>query len=357
MAEQSSRQRFGRVYHKAAQPRKAAARAFGESADWSDHDSPEALYTNRPIHLLQCLRPGQWVKNLLLLAAPFFAFFDRNQTVFADTVKGQALCIAEGLGAAILAFCLVSSAGYILNDIADRKQDAANPLKKTRPIAARQVSIPAAAVVLTLCLAGGLSLAWHLATHWATAWIKVSPFWLFPALCGGYAALQLVYTFGTRRFLNLGAMTVAVGFVLRAVAGAAFCDVRISPWLLLCVFLVALFVALCKRRAACFSKAAVQLSAADARILDIEIGLTASVTAACYALYTLNPITVGNFGTERLIYTVPFVLLGLFRHLYLTYGDHRGSGAVPERVFTRDLGMLAIVLAWVGACLLVFTLV
>ena len=330
----------GRVYHRSAKPRKSAARAFGESADWSDHEGCEALYTNRPLQLLRCLRPGQWVKNLLLLAAPFFAFFDRAQAAFADAVRQHPLCVAEALGLGVVAFALVAAAGYVANDLTDRRADAAHPLKKERPIAARQVSIAAAIVLLLLCLCGGLALAGWLGWR--------SGRWAFPALCVAYALLQPFYTFLARRLEGVGPMTVAVGFVLRAAAGAALAGVRVSPWLLLCVFLVALFVALCKRRAAHFLKNLPQPPAADARILDLEIGLVASATVACYALYTLATETIANFGTDRLVYTVPLVMLGIFRHLRLTYGE-RKAGA-PERVFTRDPFMLAVLALWGIAC-------
>ncbi len=330
----------GRVYHRSAKPRKSAARAFGESADWSDHEGCEALYTNRPLNLLRCLRPGQWAKNLVLLAAPFFAFFDRAQTGFAEAVRQHPLCVAEMLGLGVAAFVLVSAAGYVANDLADRRADAAHPLRKGRPIAARQVSVTAAAVLLALCLGGGLALAGWLGLRTGR--------WAFPALVAAYTLLQPFYTFLARRLEGLGPMTVAIGFVLRAAAGAALAGVRLSPWLLLCVFLVALFVALCKRRGAHFLKSLPQPTAADARILDLEIGLVAAATVACYALYTLATETLANFGTDRLVYTVPLVMLGLFRHLRLTYGERKGDA--PERVFTRDPAMLAILALWVIAC-------
>lgn len=338
----------GRVYHRSAKPRKSAARAFGESADWSDHEGCEALYTNRPLHLLRCLRPGQWAKNLILLAAPFFAFFDRGQMVdvggvkapFEALVRQHPLCVAEMLGLGIVAFILISAAGYVVNDLADRRADAAHPLKKERPIAARQVSVGAASVLLVLCLFGGLALA---------GWMGLlTGRWGFPAFVLAYAALQPLYTFLARRLEGVGPMVVAAGFVLRAAAGAALAAVRLSPWLLLCVFLVALFVALCKRRSAHFLKNLPPPTAADSRILDLEIGLVASATIACYALYTLATETIANFGTDRLVYTVPLVMLGIFRHLRLTYGERKGGA--PEHVFTRDPGMLAILALWVIAC-------
>lgn len=325
----------GRVYHRAAQPRKRASRTFGESADWSDHEGCEALYTNRPANLLRCLRPGQWPKNLILLAAPFFACFDKGQRI-ADPVRAQ-----EDLGLALVAFVLLSAYAYVLNDLADAKADARNPLKRLRPIAARQVSFGAAIPLGALCLAGGLAAAWY---HGWRAGGGHALLWL--AL--GYALLQPAYTFAARRVVELGAAAVALGFALRAAAGAVAVGVRLSPWLLVCAFLLTFFVALCKRRAAHFVKGLPQPTAAESRILDLEIGVAAAATAACYALYTLATETIANFGTDRLVWTVPLVLLGLFRFLRLTYGE-RGGGA-PDAALLRDWPTLGILALWVAAC-------
>lgn len=332
MAENRNGQ--GRVYHRSAKPRKSASRTFGESADWSDHEGCEALYTNRLVDLLKCLRPGQWAKNLLLLAAPFFAFFDHTARPW-DWVHLQ-----ETLGMAVVAFVLLSGAAYVLNDLADAKADARNPLRKTRPIAARKVSVPAAILLVGLCLGGAAAATWQvsrLTNQCAFLWIAVA-----------YALLQPFYTFVARRMGEVAAVVVAVGFVLRAAAGAAAAEVSLSFWLLLCVFLGALLVALCKRRSVHFLKGMPQPSAADGRILDLEIGLVASATVSCYALYTCAAETVAKFGTRALLFTLPLVILGVFRFLRLTYGDH--ATGTPETAILRDPGMVSILVLWVTAC-------
>lgn len=328
------KQQGGRVYHRAAHPRKRASRTFGESADWSDHEGCEALYANRPGDLLRCLRPGQWAKNLILLAAPFFAWFDRTQTL------PDPIALQERLGLALVAFVLLSAYAYVLNDLADAKADARNPLKQGRPIAARQVSLGAAIPLGALCLLGGLAAAWFHGARFGGHGL------LWAALA--YALLQPAYTFAARRVVELGAAAVALGFALRAAAGAVAVGVRLSPWLLLCAFLLTFLVALCKRRAAHFVKGLPQPTAAEARILDLEVAVSAAATAACYALYTLATETIANFGTDRLVWTLPLVLLGLFRLLRLTYGE-RGGGA-PEAALLRDWPMLALIALWVGAC-------
>lgn len=328
----------GRIYHRAARPRKGASRTFGESADWSDHQGCEALYTNRLIDLVSCFRPGQWVKNLLLLAAPFFAFFDRSQS-FATRVREVPIETAETFALAILTFILLSASAYVLNDLCDCRADAKNPLRKHRPIAARKVSFAAIIPPALIAFSGGGALAWYLGTRIG---------WAFPALCAVYVLLQPVYTLWGRRSLEAGALLLAVGFVLRAMAGAVTGGVRLSPWLLLCVFLVSLFVVLCKRRCINFMKSMPQPSMAESRVLDLEIAITAAATVSCYALYTLATETIANFRTDQLVWTVLPVVAGIFRYLRLTYGDRRAGN--PEQALTRDPVMALILLVWIGAC-------
>lgn len=328
----------GRIYHRAARPRKGASRTFGESADWSDHHGCEALYTNRLTDLVSCFRPGQWVKNLLLLAAPFFAFFDCTQP-FAERLLQAPWETVRLFALAIAAFILLSSSAYVLNDLCDCKADAKNPIRKHRPIAARKVSFAAVIPLAGVVFIGGSVLAWYLGTQVG---------WTFSALCALYVLLQPIYTLWGRRSLETGALLLAVGFVLRAMAGAVTGGVRLSPWLLLCVFLVSLFVVLCKRRCVTFVKSMPQPSMADSRILDLEIAITAAATVACYALYTLATETIANFRTDQLVWTVVPVVAGIFRYLRLTYGDHRTGN--PELALTRDPVMALIVLGWLAAC-------
>ncbi len=335
----------GRIYHRSARPRKSAARTFGESADWSDHQGCEALYTNRLADLIRCLRPSQWVKNLLLLAAPFFAFFDRSQP-FVQQVKANPVAIQELLGLSVVAFILISAAAYVINDLYDLQQDSKHPLKQHRPIVARKVSAGAAIPLALVCLSGGLGLA---------AWLGLSRGVMgFLWVCVAYSVLQLVYTFVARRVADLGAVLLATGFLLRAVAGAVVAGVTLSSWLILCVFFGALFVALCKRRSTFFMKGQPLPTSNEPRILDFQIVICAAVTLACYALYTLAESTITHFGTEHLIYTLPFVLLGLFRYLRLTYQEQRAG--VPEMLFLRDPVLILTGLAWMIACGIILTL-
>ncbi len=357
MAEHS--RQYGRVYHRAAKPRKGVARTFGEAADYSDHQGCEALYTNKPLDLLKCLRPGQWVKNLLLLAAPFFAYF-KACSDYADCVNKAPWASLGLLGLGIVAFILLSSATYIFNDLVDAKSDAKHPLKKTRPIAARKVSLVAALSLLAVTLAGGLGLAWGLGGT-ADVWLLDGGCWCeestYEAIttahsffwCAiAYLGLQLLYTLVVHKVKDFGEALVALGFLVRALAGGCLAGVPCEPHFLLCVFVGALFVVLCKRRSEHFIRNAPQPTAADARVLDIEISVTAASLIMVY-LFCLRMHDLGCYD----IYTLPWVVLGIFRYLRLTYADQHRA-ATPEVAFFRDPAMMICLLGWLATYLFVY---
>ncbi len=355
MAE--SPRNYGRVYHRTAKPRKGAARAFGESADFSDHQGCEALYTNKPLDLLKCLRPGQWVKNLLLLAAPFFAYIESSNS-FTYRVKEYPWAELATLGFGVLVFIFLSGATYILNDLIDAKRDAKHPTKKTRPIAARKVSLAAVVSMMLVLLAGGLWMAWNLGGT-CELWVNsygceceahegcdsVTLWHAFFWCAVLYVLLQPIYTFGARRIKDVGEIVLALGFVLRAFAGCVLANVLCTKIFLCCVFVAALFVVLCKRRSAHFIRSAPQPTAADARVLDIEIGIVASLTIATYAIYLFT----GDCASG-LTYTLPWVFLGIFRYLRLTYSDQKAS--TPEVALFCDPIMVICVLGWFVTCIL-----
>ena len=281
--------------------------------------------------LVASLRPGQWARNALLLAP----------LVFAHRL-GDRASVARAL-LAVVAFCLLASAVYLGNDLADRDRDRAHPVKRDRPVAAGLLS-PGWAAGASLTLgAAGLLLAWGLGAAffgWGAA----------------YLALQALYSGLLKDVAVLDVFAVAAGFVLRVVAGAAAIDVPVSNWLYLCTLLLALFLALEKRRAELVLLGAEAgrhrgiLAAYTVGLLDQLSGIAAAAAVLAYSLYTLAPDTVQKFGSDRLKYTVPFVLFGIFRYLWLS---HRGGeGGEPERILFRDrptqlslLGWLAVV-AW-----------
>lgn len=290
------------------------------------------------IDLVRALRPSQWTKNAVVLAAFFFALGDHNQTV-------TGMSLARALAAAAI-FCVISSAIYIFNDIRDVEADRVHPAKRFRPIAAGRVPIPLAGFMsVGLLLGGGI------------AAIRLSlP---FAVIVGCYVLLQAAYTLLLKRVALLDTFVIALGFVLRAAAGGIALNVFISPWLLLCAFLLALFLALCKRR---HEKITLDTDAEAHRpsleqynrhLLDQLIAAVSAAAIVCYSIYTLWPDTIDKFGTPLLSLTIPFVMFGIFRYLDLVY-RHDGGGR-PEKLLLSDVPLL-VDLALYGLCVLaIFT--
>jgi 4-hydroxybenzoate polyprenyltransferase len=232
----------------------------------------------------------------------------------------------------------LSSAIYLINDVHDLDGDRQHPVKKLRPIAARQISVPVA-------LGGALLLA-TIGLTWALS--LGTPFFL-TALA--YFVLMVLYTFVLRDLVILDTFTIAAGFVLRAIAGVVVIAVQLSPWLVICTILLSLFIALGKRRheLVTLGNGAHRriLDEYNPQLLDQMISAVAGSTVMAYALYTLWPETIAKFGTHNLVYTVPFVLYGIFRYLYLIY--HKEKGGRPEELLITDLPLLLGILLWIGA--------
>jgi 4-hydroxybenzoate polyprenyltransferase len=280
---------------------------------------------------LRELRPRQWTKNLAVFAPLLFAR--------AVTVPGA----VWHASLAFLAFCALASGLYVVNDWVDRAQDRLHPDKKFRPIAAGEVGGIGAAVLVVVCwLLGGV-----------LAGLAGPEVWQ-PALA--YVVVELAYSFWLKRFVVVDVLVIATGFVLRVVGGAAAINVPVSNWLFLCALLLALFLALGKRRAELVSLEASQahghrLTLADYSVplLDQMLTLVAGTCVVAYALYTVAPDTVEKVGSDRMKFTVPFVVYGILRYIYLLH--RRGAGGAPERVLLQDkptLLNLALYLATVG---------
>lgn len=282
--------------------------------------------------LLRLLRVKQWTKNAVVFAAFVFALGDRQQNLAAWELWKVAL--------AALAFSLVSSAVYVFNDLKDAPQDRLHPIKKNRPIASGAVGPGLAWGAAALLLAAGLGGAGRLGAE-------------LLAVLGAYLALQVVYTLGLKRLALVDVIVIALGFVLRALAGAVVIHVKISPWLLICAMMLALFLGLCKRRHEKVNLAGLGTRAAldgyDERLLDLLIAMTAAAALVCYSIYTLWPETVAKFGTPWLGATIPFVVFGLFRYMDLVYRQDQGDR--PEHILLTDVPLLADV-ALYGAAVL-----
>jgi len=271
---------------------------------------------------LRLLRIKQWTKNAVVFAAFVFALGDRNQDLSAWEL--WKVCLAA------LAFSLVSSAVYILNDLRDAPQDRLHPVKKNRPIAAGAVARAPALGAAAVLLAAGLGGAGRLGTD-------------LLAVIGGYLVLQGFYTLWLKRIALVDVIVIALGFVLRALAGAVVIHVVISPWLLVCALVLALFLGLCKRRHEKLNLAGQGTRAAldgyDGRLLDQLIAVTAAAALVCYSIYTLWPETVDKFGTPWLAATIPFVVFGLFRYMDIVYRQEKGDR--PEQILLTDGPLMA----------------
>lgn len=303
--------------------------------DQADRQSGEG----RAIDIFRALRPRQWTKNAIVLAASFFAFWDKGLEF--DVVPGLAKAVA-----ATVLFCVSSSAIYVLNDIIDIAADRRHPLKKFRPIAAGQVSRRTAAVLFAALLGTA-----------AIGSMLLSP--NFCMVVAAYVVIQLAYCIMLKRIPLVDVMVIAVGFVLRAIAGAVVLSVPISPWLLLCTFLLALFLALCKRRHERVLLADIAgyrpaLQEYDERLLDQLIGITSAATIVSYAIYTLSPGTYEKFGTMNLGFTIPFVVFGVFRYLDLVYRHDKGDR--PEQILLTDVPILLTLTLYTISVIIVFML-
>ena len=281
--------------------------------------------------VLASLRPRQWVKNLFVFAGLVF-----SQRLFTPATWTAV--------AAFAIFCALSGAIYLFNDVADRDKDRLHPKKRERPIAAGLLSVPAALLAGVVLIVGGLAAAALLSPPFAVASLA-------------YVCLLTLYSVWLKNVVIVDVLTVASGFVLRAVAGALAIHVEISGWLLICTILIALFLALGKRRheyLALEGEAALHrpiLAEYSAALLDQMIAVVTASTVTAYALYTMSPETLAKFHTPLLPATLPFVLYGIFRYLYLLYRRHLGGN--PSEMLLSDRALLVNSICWIIAVLLI----
>jgi 4-hydroxybenzoate polyprenyltransferase len=290
--------------------------------------------------LLRAMRPHQWVKNIFVVAA----------LVFAGGV-------AEGAGRevhvvpvllAVAAFCLGSSAIYLLNDVLDVESDRAHPSKCKRPIAAGELSIGSALLAAGVCAAAALGLAW------AARGEPVPVLWVLLA----YLTLNLAYTLRLKHVVLLDVFCIASGFLFRVQAGASAVGVPVSHWLFLCTLFLSLFLALCKRRAEIDllgddrGDHRAILSQYTTGFLDQMVTLVAACTIVSYTMYTVSDDTAHNFGEDHhLIVTVPFVVFGLARYMLLVQ-TQRGGGSPSRVLLGGDVQFVLNALAYGAVVLL-----
>ncbi len=276
--------------------------------------------------MIRLARPHQWIKNALVLAA---LVFGQRLFVLHDVVLAAL---------AFVAFCALASAGYVLNDIADRDADRLNPEKCDRPLARGDLTVAAATreALALAAIAGVLS-------------VILGPEFLGIAVL--YAALQFVYSLWAKHQVIVDVIAVAIGFVLRAFAGGVAIHVEVSPWLVFITFVLALFLVLARRRHelialgddAIAHRSA--LSQYSVRLVDQMISIVAGATLVSYMIYTASTEVEAKLGTPHLYLTVPFVAFGILRYLYLI--DERNEGGDPARILLQDRPMMLAVVLWI----------
>lgn len=272
------------------------------------------------------MRLQQWVKNFFIFAALIFSrhLFHLNEVVIT--------CIG------FLFFSLVNSGVYLFNDIVDIEKDKLHPIKSKRPLPSGKLSIGTARTVSLILMIAGLSGGFYLKKE-------------FGIIALLYTIINVFYTYKLKEVVILDVMTIAAGFVLRVVAGAVLIDVYISEWLIICTVLLSLFLGFSKRRHelstlendANAHRAVLQ--SYSPYFLDQMIGIVTAATVMSYTLYTVSERTVHEFGTPHLIYTVPFVLYGIFRYLYLVHKKEEGGD--PTKIVLTDTPLLLNVIVWV----------
>lgn len=288
--------------------------------------------------LVKELRPRQWSKNLLLFAG----------VLFSQQAGHPGLLLRAAAG--FVTFSLLAGSVYLLNDLRDVEQDRLHPKKRERPIASGRLPVPAAwAAVLVLWLVvGGLS-----------AWLGLQ----FSAVAAAYLVMNFVYSHGLRDQVLLDVFIIALGFVLRAIAGVELLrplspGTELSPWLLVCTFFGALFLALAKRRRELTNAGGEEVGRRRAvlaqytpALLDGLLVVSAAASIMGYALYTIWPATVAKFHTEALLYTVPFVTYGIFRYLYLVRASETTED--PSQVLLTDRPLVICVLLYLVTVVLI----
>ena len=280
----------------------------------------------------QLLRPTQWAKNTVVFAA---LIFSKHLFVWDDALR---------VLAAFVCFCAVASGAYVMNDLRDCERDRQHPLKSRRPLPSGRVPRGFAAVLAVALMVAGITAAVLLGGGFATLLI-------------GYLVLQVIYTFAFKEMVILDVMSIATGFVIRAAAGGVVIGVPVSPWLIICTFLLALFLGFAKRR---HELVLLEGRAEDHRaalreyspyFLDQMMSVVTASVVVAYASYTASPEVREKLGTDKLYLTIPFVLFGIFRYLYLVHQKEEGGN--PTQLLLSDQPLLLGVVLWIVTAALV----
>jgi len=272
------------------------------------------------------MRFQQWIKNFFIFAALIFSANLFNVQDLLLTILGFIL------------FSIAVSGVYIFNDIIDLEKDKLHPLKTRRPLPSEKLSVKAAAIASFILVLIGLLGAFILKTE-------------FGVVLSIYVIINVWYSYQLKSIVILDVMTIATGFVLRVIGGAVLIGVPTSEWLIICTVLLSLFLGFSKRRHEILILENLAnthrsvLQHYNPYFLDQMIGIVTATTVMSYALYTISEETIHKFGTKHLIYTVPFVLYGIFRYLYLVHKKEEGGN--PTKVALTDLPLLVNIVLWI----------
>ena len=277
--------------------------------------------------VLRSMRPKQWIKNLFVFAPIIFSL---------EVFRKEQLGIAT---VAFFLFCILSGVIYLFNDVLDRKADRLHPKKRNRPVASGRLR-PSTAVIWALIL---------IVVALCSAFLLSSDFF---RICLIYVLINIAYSTLLKHVVILDVMLIATGFVLRVMAGGAVNRITLSPWILLITFLLSIFIAFVKRRQEIVryqelgekGKSRMTLDQYNIPFLDQLISISTATTLISYLMYVLDPGIKGKFQTDKLFFTIPFVIFGIFRYLYLAYVNQRGES--PEEVVVTDLPFLANLVLW-----------
>jgi decaprenyl-phosphate phosphoribosyltransferase len=301
---------------------------------------------SRKLAHIAALRPRQWTKNLVVFAAPLFAFSINLQSFLGSLL-------------AFILFCSASSSFYLINDIADVESDRQHPVKCNRPIASGLVKIKVALGMAAVLLGCALGISW-----WRSSQLG--------ATITAYAILQIAYNLRLKRMVILDIGAIATGFVLRAYAGAAATEIVLSPWFLICTAMLALFLGIEKRKAELRltqlkgTKPRAVLRRYSLELLARMESVVTTGTLVTYTLWSSGPYVHGA-STSWMLLTLPFVLYGIFRYQLLsdpqeiaTHSDneveHGGRSERPEEVLLKDLPILCTVVGWILTCFVILCL-
>ncbi len=278
-------------------------------------------------HLLALTRPEHWVKNLFLFIPAFFAARLADPVILTDALLG------------FVAFSLVASAVYVLNDLVDAPQDRNHPDKRRRPIASEAISLRQAMVILVLLLAGGLGLAAYLVPQ-------------LLVICLLYFVINVAYSFSLKHIALIDISLIGLGFLLRVFAGGVVTGVAVSQWLIVLTFLLALILGLAKRRGEyvimtgghTFRKS---LEGYNLPFLDVAMVVCSTVAIVAYLMYCFSPEVTSRMDSDRIFYTAFFVILGILRYLQLTLVFNKTES--PTRALLRDGFLQIVLLCWIGS--------